>query len=92
MIAGTTIGMLEEGFAAFGKLLDKIPNFEQRKKKEYFKALEELREAKEEFASKTSGDFRSMNSDEVLGLRDNIISKRITVYNLQIAYAKELSA
>ena len=86
----TTIGMLEEAFASFGKLLDHIPNFEQRKRKKYFKTLEMLEEAKEDFIKYTSQPMNQMNSDVVLGMKDHIKSVRQELSNLQKAFVKEL--
>ena len=83
-----TVEMLDSGFKMFGKILDKIPNFDQRKKTEYFKELEKLEASKVYFKEYTNGPLKNQISTVIMGLKSDIEQQRKTVYHLQEAFCE----
>ena len=85
------VEMLDSGFKMFGKILDKVPNFDEQKKGQYFKELEKLDQARINFKEYTDGPLENQLSLAVMGMKSDIEKQRKTVYNLQEAFCEILN-
>lgn len=91
MIATAAISMVDSAFSSFGKVLDKIPNFDQRKKDEFKKARIILENLKLEFKEYNSQKSEDIFSQVLNGLENDINVQRSRCHIIMTAFSKEIA-
>ena len=80
----------DSAFTFLGKVMDKIPDFPQRKKTEYQKILNEYVIAKKTFSDYSMRESNLVDSDVFMGLMEHIIMTKKNLNNLVRAFDEEL--